>query len=167
MRRRLVTTTVRAGFATAAVGGVAFATPGVGVVGKVLASGVLEERIHIRSHPQEATRAIVQEISLDAGGRTSWHTHPGPVVGVVKSGTFTLKSERHGTYVTKVYEAGESFARPGREPRTRRPQHRRRLRRAPGDILNPADTNPRIDMPAPEACAGSLKSQSGAEALPT
>jgi hypothetical protein len=43
------------------------------------------------------------------GGTSGWHTHPGPSVVVVKSGTATLYDGDDPTCTPQVYEAGSAF----------------------------------------------------------
>lgn len=69
--------------------GAALATPGSGILGApILARGTLDDRVKIKPH--EPSDVIVQQVTLAPGGSTGWHTHPGPAVVIVKSGSFTL-----------------------------------------------------------------------------
>ena len=83
-------------------------TPGVGVVGPVLARGTLEaDHGHHGHHGHQARHmsnrhrpvqielhkpsdVIVQQVTIAPGGSTGWHSHPGPAVVIVKSGSLTL-----------------------------------------------------------------------------
>lgn len=43
------------------------------------------------------------------GGTSGWHTHPGPSIVVVKSGTATLYDSDDPTCTPHIYEAGSAF----------------------------------------------------------
>jgi quercetin dioxygenase-like cupin family protein len=43
------------------------------------------------------------------GGESGWHTHPGPSIVVVKSGTATVYDGDDPTCAPQVYEAGSAF----------------------------------------------------------
>ena len=83
--------------------GSALGTPGVGVIGApILARGTLERRtattatttgqaerpVKIELH--KPSDAIVQQVTIAPGGSTGWHSHPGPAIVIVKSGSLTL-----------------------------------------------------------------------------
>jgi quercetin dioxygenase-like cupin family protein len=77
----------------AVAAGVAAATPWTGVVSAaILARGTPDNELKLklmllRSRPGEVA---VQQVTLAPGGSTGWHSHPGPAVVIVKSGSFTL-----------------------------------------------------------------------------
>ncbi len=50
-------------------------------------------------------RVVDQELSILPGGHTGWHSHPGPVLVTVKSGTFRFQ-ETDCSYID--YTAGET-----------------------------------------------------------
>jgi quercetin dioxygenase-like cupin family protein len=52
---------------------------------------------------------IVQRVLLGPGGSTGWHSHPGPAVVTVVTGTFTLFDADDPTCTGKEYAAGEAF----------------------------------------------------------
>jgi quercetin dioxygenase-like cupin family protein len=131
---------------------VAIASPGSGVVNistrgdgalagptKVNIPGVLK----LQSY--EDLRVLTQELTIQVGGNTGWHSHPGPVLVTVKSGIFRYQ-ERDCTFVD--YAAGETVLDPGGG-------HVHIGRNVgPGDLdllvtyLIPPGTAPRIDVPA-------------------
>lgn len=125
MHKRIVVLVPAAALCAAvAVATVAGATPGSGVLsGKVLAQGVFAEGLDVKfkvdgHHGTQVSsvtgggRAVVQEIILAPGGHTGWHSHPGPVVVVVRQGALTLYDDAHCTAGTE-YTAGEAFVDPG------------------------------------------------------
>ena len=83
--------------------GSALGTPGTGVLGApILARGTLEAQDgHQHGHHkgrhrrveielQKPSDAIVQQVTIAPGGSTGWHSHPGPAIVIVKSGSLTL-----------------------------------------------------------------------------
>ena len=105
--------------------GTATGTPGSGVLsGPILARGDFVERVDVRikaatghglvvSNAPGAGEVVVQEIVIAPGGTTGWHSHPGPVVVVVKAGALTYVSQDKGVCYEKTYPAGKSFIDPG------------------------------------------------------
>jgi hypothetical protein len=82
--------------------GTAIATDGSGIVAApILARGTLQaehgHHHHKQKHNQPVTITLqrpsdvaVQQVTIAPGGSTGWHSHPGPAVVIVKSGSFTL-----------------------------------------------------------------------------
>ena len=67
--------------------------------------GQHQEVIHVR----DAQETVMQQIVIEAGGHTGWHTHPGPVVVLVKSGELTFYSSEDPTCTGRTYSAGQAF----------------------------------------------------------
>ena len=85
----------------AALAGVVLATPGAGILSAtvVARAGFLDPvdiNFKIRDgrtevvHVRDAQDTVMQQMVLGPGGRTGWHTHPGPAVVLVRSGTLSL-----------------------------------------------------------------------------
>lgn len=91
----------------------ALSTPGSGVVGPVIARGMLDGKaqLKIRSH---ASDVVVQHITIAPGGRTGWHSHHGPVAVAVAAGTLTLYQADDRKCRPHTVAAGGSFIEPGR-----------------------------------------------------
>jgi quercetin dioxygenase-like cupin family protein len=98
--------------------GVALATPGVGAVGEVLARGTLSDTYGakmkvivglINSGLFRSTDIAVQKVTIAPGGHTGWHTHPGPAVVVVKTGTLTFYDAHDPRCRPIQYPAGTAF----------------------------------------------------------
>ena len=64
-----------------------YATPGSGATSTVLASGTSAEGLKV--HTKGPTDVVFVEVTIEPGGFTGWHTHPGPLVVTVQSGTLT------------------------------------------------------------------------------
>lgn len=96
-------------------------TPGSNVIsGAVLARGDFTERVDLKfkiKTPEgmktlEAAGAgevVMQRIELGPNGSTGWHSHPGPAVAVVQSGSLTIMSAHDGTCEQVTYTTGQSF----------------------------------------------------------
>jgi quercetin dioxygenase-like cupin family protein len=155
-----------AGALIGAASGVALATPASGVLSApVLARGAFTEPVDIKfkisgAHGREvinvksAADTVVQQIVLAADGQTGWHTHHGPVVVVVKSGTVTFFDEHKGSCTTKTYGPGQSFVDPGQG-------NAHLVRNTGGGTAElwatyfdvPKGEGPRIDAPDPGVCS--------------
>jgi hypothetical protein len=81
------------------VAGTAIATPGTGIVAApILARGTLEAGHGHHGHGHKPVRitlqrpsdVAVQQVTIAPGGSTGWHSHPGPAIVIVKSGSLTL-----------------------------------------------------------------------------
>jgi len=54
------------------------------------------------------------QITVDPGGSSGWHSHPGGAIIVVKQGSLTVYSAVGGKCETTTYTAGQAFIeRPG------------------------------------------------------
>ena len=145
---------------------VTLGTPGAGVISApILARGDFSDQVDVKfkfstpygtavSDAPSAGEVIVQEITIAPGGTTGWHSHPGPVVVVVKAGALTYVREDHGTCFETVYGAGTAFVDPGQghvHTAFNRGTENLVLYATYFDV--PAATSPRIDEPvAAPAC---------------
>jgi quercetin dioxygenase-like cupin family protein len=87
--------------------GTAVATPGSGIGATILARGTLDGHFKLKLRDSSnAGDAIVQQLIVAPGGQTGWHSHPGPAIVVVKSGSFTLYD---GDCAATTYSAGKVF----------------------------------------------------------
>ena len=108
------------GLATLAISGVtASATPGNGGFhpGLQTRGTLLDQDVHlnadaIKFQTKDATDVVVQEIKQDVGGDSGWHSHPGFVVGIVKSGSVSITVG----CVTTLYVVGQTFLETGNVP---------------------------------------------------
>lgn len=148
------------------VAGTALGTPGSGVLAApILARGDFVERVDIRikarsehgmvvSNAPNAGEVVVQEITIAPGGTTGWHSHPGPVVVVVKAGALTFVDEEHGVCTETTYSAGTAFVDQGQghvHIAFNRGTENLVLMATYFDV--PVGGSPRIDAPvAPAAC---------------
>jgi quercetin dioxygenase-like cupin family protein len=70
----------------------------------IVGSGVLPHGF--RLHAAGETGFVFQEVTLDPGASTGWHSHPGPLLVVVRSGLLT--HEARGRTV-REFGPGEAF----------------------------------------------------------
>jgi quercetin dioxygenase-like cupin family protein len=95
------------------------ATPPSGVSGTVWARGSFVDPVDLKlkvTHGSEevilapnAQQTVMQSIVIVAGGHTGWHSHPGPVVVLVKSGELTFYDSEDPTCTGRTYTAGQAF----------------------------------------------------------
>ena len=99
---------------------VAVATPGAGIVsGTVFARAIFADPTDLKFkinggsqeviHVNNARETVVQQIIIAPGGTTGWHSHPGPVVVLIKSGTMSFYDSEDPTCTARIYSAGQSF----------------------------------------------------------
>lgn len=158
-------------FASAAVMALAFAgsvigTPPSNVISApILARGDFVDDVDVKvkferdgstvvSNAPAAGEVVLQEVTIGPGGTTGWHSHPGPVVVVVKQGTLTYIRAVGDECVETAYPAGSAFVDPGQG-------HAHTAFNLGGDNLVliatyfdvPTGASPRIDVPViPSAC---------------
>ena len=151
--------------------GTAIATPGTGILGSpILARGTLEAdlshhgHIHKRHKPvkitlQKPSDVAVQQVTIAPGGSTGWHSHPGPAVVIVKSGSFTLydgddRKCRGTTYsVDPASPVGRVFIDEGRgHVHIGRNEGSTNTELYVTYLDVPAGAAPRIDVPDPGNC---------------
>jgi quercetin dioxygenase-like cupin family protein len=87
--------------------GIATATPGSGATVTALAAGTFTDKIHVsQNHPADVQTV---DVAFAPGGYTGWHSHPGPEVVTVKSGSVTFTRLRDGICTTSMYGPGQGF----------------------------------------------------------
>jgi quercetin dioxygenase-like cupin family protein len=102
-----------------AVTAVVLATPGSGILSAtVVARANFQDPVDIKFkvqdgrqevlHVPSAGETVMQQIIIGPGGQTGWHSHPGPVVVLVKSGVLTFYSGS-GICTARNYSAGQAF----------------------------------------------------------
>jgi quercetin dioxygenase-like cupin family protein len=63
---------------------------------------------------QVGTDVAMAQITVDPGGSSGWHSHPGGAIIVVKAGTLNVYRSVGGQCQTETYSAGQAFIeRPG------------------------------------------------------
>ena len=60
-------------------------------------------------HVPDAAETVVQEIVIGPSGHSGWHSHPGPVVILIKSGQMSFYDGDDPTCTVRTYGPGEAF----------------------------------------------------------
>ncbi|HEY8187071.1 MAG TPA: hypothetical protein VIF64_13430 [Pyrinomonadaceae bacterium] len=103
-----------------AFAGAALATPPSGIVSSTVVARAgfvdpVDIKFKVDGGPQEvinvrdAQQTVMQQIVIGPGGSTGWHSHPGPVVVLIKAGELTLYSGDDPTCTGRTYSAGQAF----------------------------------------------------------
>jgi hypothetical protein len=101
--------------ASCLVAGAAVATPGLFVSASTPVRGTIAEpfKVEVDGVLELKTKrpidVVDQTITIEPGGHTAWHSHPGPVLVVVKAGTFTLYDGDDQGCTPHVVNAGSTF----------------------------------------------------------
>lgn len=165
-RFRLFATFASAGLIVLVFAGTALGTPGSSIISApILARGDFTAQVDVKvkferdgsinvSNAADAGEVVVQEITIGPGGTTGWHSHPGPVVVVVKQGTLTYVRAVGGECVDTPFPAGSAFVDPGQgHAHTAFNLGSENLVVIATYFDVAAGASPRIDVPAvPEAC---------------
>ena len=61
----------------------------------------------------DGSEVFIRHVVLPAGGSTGWHTHPGPVVATIVSGSLMLYDGEDTSCTGAPYDAGQGFIDPG------------------------------------------------------
>lgn len=128
------------------------ATPPSGLSQVVLARGndISEGTIPL----QFGTDIVMVQLTVDPGGSSGWHSHPGGAVIVVKQGTLTVHKAIGSECVVETRSAGDAFIeRPGEVDQVTNNGT------IPYILLVtfprvPEGGSPRIDQPDPGTCPG-------------
>ncbi len=72
---------------------------------KFKVKGGAQEVIHV----SDAAQTVMQQIVIGPGGHTGWHSHPGPVVVIIKSGTMSFYDGDDPTCTERTYTVGQAF----------------------------------------------------------
>ena len=145
----------------AASGGTVIATDGSMITSSTVSRGRFDE-INVKTGGTEAHGVSIQvkgssdvhvvTNTIAPGGHTGWHTHPGPSLITVQSGTVTAYDSHDPTCTPRVFQAGSGFIDTG-------DGHVHILRNEGSvDVVTvavqilPADAGRRIDTPDPGHC---------------
>ncbi len=116
--RPLAFAAIAAAFSAVAVAAVL--TPGSGVLsGTVFARASFADptdiKFKVKGQGQQVTlvnnarETVMQQIVIAPGGHTGWHSHPGPVVVLIKSGQMSFYDSDDPTCTERLYSAGDAF----------------------------------------------------------
>jgi len=138
------------------------ATPASGVTGSPPVRASFTDDVSVKftftrghrrmvTQAKDASQVVLQDLTFAPGGHTGWHSHPGPVVITVKTGTLTYY-DGTGRCVGHVYPAGTSFIDPGGRVHIARNEGTVPATTSVVYFGVPPDGLPRIDEPAPGNC---------------
>jgi quercetin dioxygenase-like cupin family protein len=107
----------------AAVAGIALATDAVGVSSRTFATGSLAEvNLNVKTEDWKVqlrtkgmTDVTTVENTVTPGGSFGWHSHPGPSIIIVKSGSMTFYHGDDPTCSPDVYHAGQALVDTGND----------------------------------------------------
>jgi quercetin dioxygenase-like cupin family protein len=159
MRNRFMLALTAALLSAVAFGGIVLATPSAGVTSTTIATGSLDPvnlivkngdwMTQLRTKGQSSLTVVENDVA--PGGTFGWHSHPGPSLIIVKSGTLTFYRADDPSCTPEVHSAGEAFVDPGTDVH---------IGRNEGTVtavvivtrLLPAGAPARIDEPDPGNC---------------
>jgi quercetin dioxygenase-like cupin family protein len=160
MKRIILSVILPAGLLASVAVGVALATPGSGITTVNLSVGrfgEIDAKTETETHEVELrtkgqSDVYVVSNTFAPGGSSGWHTHPGPSLITVKSGTITAYDGDDPNCTPHVYPAGTGLVDPGGD-------HVHLLRNE-GSVqaetiavqILPAGAARRIDAPDPGNC---------------
>ena len=147
--------------ALAAYVGNVLATPSMGFTSTTIAKarfGELDSHVHsVPADWQEMIKTkglsdlYVQSNIFAPGGSSGWHTHPGPSLVIVKSGTATFYMADDPTCSPHVVQAGSGFVDNGHDEHVVRNEGSVDLVTVVASLI-PAGMARRIDEPSPGNC---------------
>jgi quercetin dioxygenase-like cupin family protein len=166
MRRLVVLLVAAASVSTAtALVGAALMTPNSGVLLSLVVARAgfvapTDLKFKVQGDGEEVTlvpnaqETVMQQVIIAPGGYTGWHTHPGPVLVLVKAGQLTLYSGDDPTCTGRTYTAGQAFIDKGQgHVHIGRNEGSENLELWSAYFDVPAGQPFRIDAPAPGNCA--------------
>ncbi len=114
---RRVPVLLAAALVSLATAGVVLATAGSGITSTNISVGTFDDiqlKTHVDGHKvmidtKGPSDVYVVSNVLVPGGHSGWHTHPGPSLITVKSGTITVYDGDDPTCTPRVYPAGTGF----------------------------------------------------------
>jgi quercetin dioxygenase-like cupin family protein len=95
--------------------GVAYATSGAGVSASTPVRGTIGEPVKVEIDDvvelktKSAIDVVDQNITIQPAGHTGWHSHAGPGLIVIQSGTLTFYDGDDPSCTGVVYTAGQTF----------------------------------------------------------
>jgi quercetin dioxygenase-like cupin family protein len=105
----------------------------------------------VQINARDNTDIVTANIEIGPGGSSGWHSHPGPVLVVVKSGTVTFYEGNDPTCSPTVHPAGTSFIEQGGDVAMARNEGELHFT-AVATFFVPAGSPTRLDAPNPGNC---------------
>ena len=146
------------------VAAVALATPGSGVLSNIV-SRARFEAFHVESEAESSSGrfevelkskgpsdVVTQTVTLAPGGSSGWHSHPGPAILSVKSGSLAFYEADDPSCTPHIFPAGTGVVEPGGHVHIARNEGAENLTLNVTYIIPPGALQ-RIDQPLPGNCA--------------
>jgi quercetin dioxygenase-like cupin family protein len=160
MKKLLTGTSILAGFALLAIGTTALATSGMGVTSTPIAQGnagdidvkVKTGAWKVQFDTKGSSTLAVSENRVAPGGHFGWHSHPGPSLVIVKSGTSTFYRGDDPNCTPEVHPAGTAYVDPGGVVHTARNESLTEDLVLLVTRVTPEGAAPRIDEADPGNC---------------
>jgi quercetin dioxygenase-like cupin family protein len=160
MKKRVAGTAVVAAIALLAIVATALGTLASGVTSTPLAQGNVEDLgLNIKTgdwklkvDSKGASTLAVSENRVAPGGHFGWHSHPGPSLVIVKSGTSTFYRGDDPDCTPQVHGPGTAYVDPGGVVHTARNESATEELVLIVTRLMPAGLPPRIDEADPGNC---------------
>jgi len=160
MRKRVIGTVLIAGLALLALAATALATMASGVTSTTLAQGsadAIDVQVKtgdwkLKLDTKGPSTLATTENRVAPGGHFGWHSHPGPSLVIVKSGTSTFYRGDDPDCTPVVHPAGSAYVDPGGVVHTARNESVTEDLVLLVTRLVPEGAAPRIDEPNPGNC---------------
>jgi quercetin dioxygenase-like cupin family protein len=159
MNRLVGVLAMLSGLGVLAIAATALATPGSPITSTTLAQGgveVVDVKVKtgawkVQIDTKGPSTVSVTENRVPPGGFFGWHSHPGPSLVIVKSGTSTFYRGDDPTCTPEVHPAGTAYVDPGGVVHTARNEGTVELVLLVTRLV-PAGAATRIDEAAPGNC---------------
>jgi quercetin dioxygenase-like cupin family protein len=159
MKKLVGGTAILAGFALLAIAATALATDASGVTSTAIAQGRVDDidvRVKtgdwkVQIDTKGPSTLSVSENKVAPGGDFGWHSHPGPSLVIVKSGTSTFYRGDDPDCTPQVHLEGTAYVDPGGVVHIARNEGSQEIVLLV-TRLAPAGVAPRIDEPDPGNC---------------
>lgn len=135
-------------------------TAGVGLAGQLLARGTSDDKFKLKRkngkwefdlNAHDPTDVAVQQLTFQPGGTSGWHSHPGPVILQVTSGTVTFY-EGDGPCTPLTRTVGQLFIETGEHAHLGRNEGST-VATAVAIVFAPVGSVLRIDEASPGNCS--------------
>jgi quercetin dioxygenase-like cupin family protein len=160
MKKHIGVAAVFVGLGVIVMAATALATSGLGVTSTPLGQGVLEPididvktgdwKLQLRT--KRVSDLAFTENRVAPGGTFGWHSHPGPSLVIVKSGTSTFYRGDDPDCTPEVHPAGTAYVDPGGVVHTARNEGTVELVLLVARLV-PTGEAQRIDEPNPGNCS--------------
>jgi quercetin dioxygenase-like cupin family protein len=137
-------------------GGDATATPGSGTTTQTVGRATMPAA-HLNSgdftlRQKADADAVTLVVTFAPGATTGWHSHPGPVINLVTSGTLTYYRGDDPACTAHRYSSGQGFWDQGGDVHTVRNEGTTPATLVVTFLNVPPGSAPRIDEPSPGNC---------------